>query len=126
MNYKDTSDEPKEDPAFGPYRSIVNFFAQGKRVEVNDLAPDAKTLTALREVVGLEELAKKHVPLAKPELELAAAMEFVLEGLHQSRLLAKDDLDGGVGYRDMLGSMFEGLDQGDGPPNPPRERGRRK
>jgi hypothetical protein len=50
-------------------------------------------------------------------------MEFVLEGLHQSRVLAKDELEGHTLYRDMLGSMFEGMDEGK-PPRPPRERGR--
>jgi hypothetical protein len=63
--------------------------------------------------------------MQEAEIELSAAMEFVLEGLHQSRLLAKDNLEGAAGYRDMLGSMFEGMDEG-GPPNPPRERGRRR
>lgn len=40
--------------------------------------------------------------------ELAVAMEFVLEGLHQSSLLAKEDLDRGILYCDMLGALYEG------------------
>jgi len=114
-----------EDASFGPYKLIVNYFAQGRTVKLGDTDLAAQVLKELRQVYGLEDLARKHVPMPLGELELPSAMEFVLEGLHQSRLLAKDNLEGAAGYRDMLGSMFEGMDEG-GPPNPPRERGRRK
>jgi magnesium chelatase subunit I len=113
----------KEDTSFGPYKTIINHFAKGKKVEITDDMPTPAVLKALRQVEGLEEVAKKHLPIENESLDLAAALEFVLEGLHQSRVLAKDELDGQTHYRDMLGSMFEGMDQGK-PPKPPRERGR--
>ncbi|MCK6473574.1 MAG: magnesium chelatase [Planctomycetes bacterium] len=121
--YKSEAREAKEDAAFGPYKLVVNHFAKGGTVDVRDTAPAAETLSMLRAVDGLEALARKHLPMEDEALELASAMEFVLEGLHQSRLLAKDDAEKGSTYRDMLGSMFEGVDEG-GPPSPPRERGR--
>ncbi|MBI3832276.1 MAG: magnesium chelatase [Planctomycetes bacterium] len=117
--------EQDEDASFGPYKLIVNYFAQGRTVKLGDTQPAAEVLKELRQVYGLEDLTRKHIPMQEAELELSAAMEFVLEGLHQSRLLAKDSLEGAAGYRDMLGSMFEGMDEGS-PPNPPRERGRRR
>jgi magnesium chelatase subunit I len=113
----------KEDASFGPYKTIINYFAKGKKVEIADDMPTPAVLKALRQVDGLEELTRKHVPVEGDGIDLAAAMEFVLEGLHQSRVLAKDELDGQTHYRDMLGSMFEGMDEGK-PPKPPRERGR--
>ena len=113
----------KEDASFGPYKTIINYFAKGgKKVVLADDMPTAEALKALRQVDGLEELTKRHIA-SESDLDLPAAMEFVLEGLHQSRVLAKDELDGHTQYRDMLGSMFEGMDQGK-PPKPPRERGR--
>jgi len=113
----------KEEAAFGPYKAAINFFARGKTIEVSDETPTAELLKLLRQVEGLEEIARKHLPVERDALDLATAMEFVVEGLHQSRLLAKDELDGHTRYRDMLGSMFEGMDEGK-PPRPPRERGR--
>jgi len=119
-------DTEADDPSFGPYKLIINYFAQGRTVRFADTQPSAEVLKELRQVYGLEDLARKHIPLQDADLELAAAMEFVLEGLHQSRLLAKDALEGAIGYRDMLGSMFEGMEGAGGPPNAPKERGRRR
>jgi len=38
--------------------------------------------------------------------ELGAAMEFVLDGLHQNSMLSKDIVDLKTSYRDMLDTMF--------------------
>ena len=38
-------------------------------------------------------------------------MEFVLEGLHQASILAKEDLETGAVYKDFLDTMFSGMDQ---------------
>jgi magnesium chelatase subunit I len=113
----------KEEASFGPYKSVINYFASGKTLELTDEMTSAATLAALKQISGLEEIAKKHLQPGREAQELASAMEFIVEGLHQSRLIAKDELDGHSVYRDMLGSMFEGMDEGR-PPKPPRERGR--
>jgi magnesium chelatase subunit I len=112
----------KEDPSFGPYKAAINFFARGKHIELTDEMSMADTLKTLQQIDGLEEITRKHLPI-ESELALASAMEFVLEGLHQSRIVAKDEVEGLARYRDMLGSMLEGMDEGK-PPRPPRERGR--
>jgi len=113
----------KEEASFGPYKSVINYFASGKTAEVSDEMTSASCLATLKQVGGLEDIARKHLKIENEKTELGSAMEFVIEGLHQSRLLAKDELDGHTVYRDMLGSMFEGMDEGK-PPKPPRERGR--
>jgi magnesium chelatase subunit I len=41
--------------------------------------------------------------------EIPLAMEFVLEGLHQNSLVAREELDAKVSYRDMLRQMFESM-----------------
>ncbi|MGH7144854.1 MAG: magnesium chelatase [Planctomycetota bacterium] len=115
----------KDEPEFGPYKATIGAFAKGLKLQIADTTPAAELLAGLRKAEGLEETARQFVPMEDAALELPAAMEFVLEGLHQSRLLAKDAVEGAIAYRDMLGSMFEGMDLGKGPPNPPRERGRR-
>jgi hypothetical protein len=36
-------------------------------------------------------------------------MELVLDGLHQASIIAREDLESGVSYKDMLKTMFEGM-----------------
>jgi magnesium chelatase subunit I len=59
-------------------------------------------------VPGLEKLARKYVPDLRDE-ELASAMEFVLEGLHQNSVLARSLVNGKAAYSDMVRTMMEGL-----------------
>jgi magnesium chelatase subunit I len=96
------------------YRTIVEWFASGKTVEISDETPADALYQELRQVTGLEAVAAKHMSVKGP-VELGPAMEFVLEGLHQNSILSRDRTDtGGVSYRDMLKSMFSGFRAGDG------------
>lgn len=38
--------------------------------------------------------------------ELGSAMEFVLDALHQSSRIAKDEVDRTTSYKDLVGSIF--------------------
>jgi magnesium chelatase subunit I len=89
------------------YKPVLDWFAGGGRVELNDSMPAEAYARALAQVPGLRELAEKH--LRPPEGELALAMEFVLEGLHQNSLVAREDLESAVSYKDMLKTMFESM-----------------
>lgn len=102
--------EAIEDASLGPYKKIIAWFATGNTIEVGDgVGPDEHE-RALTAVDGLGAFVDGHLDVAPTER--ASAMEFVLEGLHQSKLLAKDDLAGAAKYTDMLGSMFQGMDLG--------------
>lgn len=94
--------------AAGPYRGIIAWFGEGHRVELSDTMGDEAALAVLRTVPGLEELAGKHLSPAD-DAERAAAMEFVLEGLHQSSVLAKEELEGRKVFLDMFQTMFTGI-----------------
>jgi hypothetical protein len=81
-------------------------------LDLADDTPFDEHLAALRSVPGLEECAHRYGKTDTPG-ELAGVMELVLDGLHQCSMLAKEDSDANVGYRDMLGAMFrqmEGID----------------
>jgi magnesium chelatase subunit I len=91
-----------------PYRPIMDWFAGGTRVEITDAMASAEHLSALREIPGLEDLARTH--LRVDGAELGAAMEFVLEGLHQSSVLAKEEIEGRKVFLDMFQTMFSGLE----------------
>lgn len=90
----------------GPYKPVIDWFAGGKRLELTDEMPDKEYAAKLHEVPGLEDLTGQHMKGLKGT-ELAVAMEFVLDGLHQSSLLAKEDIDRGILYCDMLGAMYD-------------------
>lgn len=90
----------------GTYREIIEWFGKGNRVELSDDIPWEEYFQILRSVPGLRDLASKHM---KPQdnYELALAMELLLEGLHQSSLIAKEDLESRSSYFDMLKVMFD-------------------
>jgi magnesium chelatase subunit I len=92
----------------GPFKPIVDHFGAGKTVEVGDDATPAEFRAALGAVPGLEKVTRRFLPELEDE-ELPAAMEFVLEGLHQSSVLARTRVDGKTSYTDMVRSMLEGI-----------------
>ncbi len=98
------------DDVFGPYQKVLDHFNRGGKVRLADTTSHDEALQSLKQVPGLEELATQHVPMEEKKLELIAALEFVLEGLHQSRLLGKDDLEGVTNYYDALGDMMEDIE----------------
>ncbi len=109
VNQSQTDASGAED-VLGAYKPIVNYFSNGNRVQLTDAEPPDQTRSKLRAIDGLESLTLQHVTLDDNDLELVAAMEFVLEGLHQARLVGKEDLDGEINFYDMLGDLLEGVD----------------
>lgn len=90
------------------YKPLLDWFSSGKVLELGDDMSDDEYAAQLNKIPGLTTLAEEFLPQKKP-LWKAAAMELVLEGLHQHSLLAKEDLSTGASYSDMLGIMLEGL-----------------
>lgn len=94
----------------GPYRPAMSWFSEGKRLELSDRLQAPEHLKLLRSVPGLEKLAREHLSPAD-DAELGAAMEFILEGLHQSSVLAKEELEGRKVFLDMFQTMFSSLEE---------------
>jgi magnesium chelatase subunit I len=92
----------------GPYKDVSDFFSAGGQIEIADDMPHEAYASALSKVTGLERLARKHLGVADEE-ELATAMEFVLDALHQNSLVAKEALDQTVKFSDMLANMFKNM-----------------
>ena len=83
----------------GPYTEMLTWFAAGNHVLISDEQPFDQFRSELYRVPGLEQMASKFG--ATPE-EQAVAAETILEGLHQHLKLAREDLDSGIGYREMV------------------------
>ena len=118
--YRQKDEQGAAESEFSP---ALAWFQNGKTIDVSDELDDAALAKKLAAIPGLEKLARKYLG-AEREAELAAGMEFVLEGLHQSALLAKDELVGGRVFRDMFEDMVRGLGKpGPKPPRPPKSKG---
>lgn len=87
------------------YSEILGFFSSGGSVDLTDQMSFNEYRTALERVPGLGALVDRHLgKLAPPERALA--MEWVLECLHQASLIARQNLDGGSRFSDVLANMF--------------------
>ncbi len=82
----------------GPYSAIVAWFAAGNEVLVSDELPRADYESELARVPGLFDLVDEHAG----EGDRGFAAELVLEGLHQHLKLAREDLDSGVTYKELV------------------------
>jgi magnesium chelatase subunit I len=74
-------------------------------LDLSDAMSHADYVKALKNVRGLESLARKMMKPADDD-DLALAMEFIVDGLHQNFLLTKRFLGRRVSYSDALSSMM--------------------
>lgn len=88
------------------YGEITKWFEAGNYLELADDMRFENYFKELKRVDGLEKTVKKYVKTVENDYELATMMEFVLEGLHNNSKIAKDEMDEGVSYKDMLGAML--------------------
>jgi magnesium chelatase subunit I len=93
-----------EEPAAegqGEYEPIVAWFQEGNRITVSDEQPFTEYFGELNRVPGLADLARKFL---RPETEgeLAFGMEIVLEALHQSLRLTREDLDSTITFSELM------------------------
>jgi magnesium chelatase subunit I len=91
------------------YREVIAWFEAGNKVEVSDEMPVEAYYKELDKVARLRDITASHMKVpAGDTAELASAMEFALDGLHQFSKIAKDELDHVVEYKDLVGSIFRG------------------
>lgn len=80
------------------FDSVVERFEGGLEVETGSELPSADYLGVMKEIVGLATLLKPLKVRRSPE-QIAASIEFVLEGLHLNRRLNRDRVGGRYRYR---------------------------
>jgi len=98
-----------------PYEEIVAWFKADHRIEVSDEMPTPEYLRELEKVKGLKRVAQRFLGVkdSDPAGELAAAMEFVLDGLHQNSMVSKDEVEHVRTYSDILKTMFSTISRGE-------------
>jgi magnesium chelatase subunit I len=89
------------------YGKIIAWFEAGNKVEVGDDMPIDAYFRELDRVKGLRDITRKYLKLPEnSKYELASAMEFVLDALHQNSKIAKDEADRVTSYKDLVGTIF--------------------
>ena len=79
------------------FEPVVRWFEDGKRVEVGSEKPASVYTKILSQLEGMASAVDRLGADGRPETR-AAALEFVLEGLHLNRRLNRERVDGGVRY----------------------------
>ncbi|HTK81502.1 MAG TPA: magnesium chelatase [Bacteroidota bacterium] len=98
--------QPTEDLEYG---KITSWFEAGNKIEISDDMSLDAYFSELDKVKSLREVTRKHMNIPEAnKSELASAMEFTLDGLHQFSKIAKDEIDHTVEYKDLVGSIFTG------------------
>jgi magnesium chelatase subunit I len=96
------------------YGKIIGWFESGNKIEIADDMRVDEYFTELDKVKGLRELTTKHMHVSGSDIpELASAMEFALDGLHQFSKIAKEEIDHTIEYKDLVGSIFGGRGKGE-------------
>ncbi|WP_257666593.1 sigma 54-interacting transcriptional regulator [Parapedobacter tibetensis] len=107
INYFPHPEKAKKSKKENPYQSIIDWFSDGHTVDLSDDLNDSQYKKELLKVPSLQALVKRiHPKLAESQQLLL--MEFVLHGLAEHSQLNKSYFHGGVGFSDMLGSLFDG------------------
>lgn len=107
ITYFPHPEKVKKSKEGSPYLETIDWFTSGNKLDLTDVLTDVQYKKALMEIPGLAKGVKKlHPNLA--EAQHLLLMEFVLHGLAEFSQLSKNYLGGGVGFADMLGSLFAG------------------
>jgi len=88
----------EEHVAEGEADAVLAAFEEGWQIEVGSRMPAADYLEGLDQIAGLRDVAAKVAGTSSPG-EMAAAIEFVLDGLHLLNRLNKNEAGGGVRYQ---------------------------
>jgi magnesium chelatase subunit I len=88
-------------PSEPNYDAILSWFVEGNKVTLSDEQPFDVYVAELKRVPKLAETAVKYVQ-SSSDHERAFWMEMVLEGLHQSLRLAREDLDSTITFQEMM------------------------
>jgi magnesium chelatase subunit I len=97
----------KKEPS--PYQEIINWFGEGNTIDRMLLEEEKPYSKGLEAIPGLDKLVERYMPgLGKNEK--LVAMEFVLFAVAEHSLLGKSELEHGVQFKDIMGSIFSEKD----------------
>jgi magnesium chelatase subunit I len=99
----------KQKKVMSPYQPIINWFGEGNIVDVLLDVNDKTYKNNLETIPGLAEIVDVYCEKLTKNEKLVM-MEFVLFGLAEHSLIGKNNLERGIQFKDILGSMFSEKD----------------
>ncbi len=92
-----------------PYQAIVNWFGEGNMIDLMLSENDKNYKKNLESIPTLGDLVDTYTENLTKSQKLIT-MEFVLFGLAEHSLIGKNNLERGIQFKDILGSMFSEKD----------------
>ncbi len=90
------------------YEAVTDFFSAGRKLELSDDMAFEQYKKTLTSISGLDRIVKSHFD-TKDDREFLLRMEFVLEGLHQYNVIAREIRDSAVSYGDVFSDMLRSM-----------------
>lgn len=88
-----------------PYAEVLNWFAEGRELDLLTDASQHDYEKQLAQVSGLNELIKSYLKNV-PTAEIPLYKEFILHGLAEFSQLSKRKLESQIKFSDLVGSIF--------------------
>ena len=105
VQYFPNPEAKRKEKEKSPYQRIINWFGEGKEVDLlNDLS-NSEYRKALNKVPGLSDLVKQSHKEVDEDTHFFL-MEFALHGLAEYSQISKQQLTAGTQFKDLLSSMF--------------------
>ncbi len=98
-------EKTKKSKQKSPYADLLNWFGDGNEVDILHHISDKEYEKQLRNVPFLQEIVSFFHPKVNAKEKLIL-MEFVLHGLSEFSQLSKSQLERGVKFKDLVGSML--------------------
>jgi len=94
-------DDEKAVQGEADYDAVVEWFMQGNKITVSDEQPFKHYFAELSRVPKLADISRRFLK-PRHDPELALGMEMILEALHQSLRLSREDLDSTITFSELV------------------------
>ena len=104
MHFPDP-ERSKKAKAKNPYTELLNWFGEGKELDMLNSASEQTYVQSLEALPGLQTLIKDFKPGTSKE-ETLLLKEFILHGMAEFSQLSKRKLESSLRFSDLVGSIF--------------------
>jgi len=105
LTYFPDPEKSRKQKATSPYRKVIDWFNEGKIVDLLSDLSSEEYERRLQSVGGLEQLVRDLHPDADPA-SVRLLMEFALHGLAEYSLIGRAPLTSGLRFKDLISGMF--------------------
>ena len=103
----------KKKKQVSPYQKVLDWFSENNEVDILIGDPSATYKNVIDSIPALEELVNQYSPgLSKNDKYVMK--EFVLHALAEHSQIGKANLERGIQFKDLFGSVFSSKDMGMG------------